>query len=175
VTGDQDSRPAHASRSLISAVAITLLLRGAMKSVTDIGMCVLLILSTACRHTDSPTSPTSTTTTPAAASPTYSEEFGDTLPVSGAAFYSFTVTQYGTVNVSLTSVSGTYVPSTVTLGLGLGKPDGETCATSSSISTQSGAGPQLTGTYDPGVYCVKVSDVGNLFSAARFVVTIAYP
>ena len=67
------------------------------------------------------------------------------------------------------------MPSTVTLGLSIGTPDAETCATTTSISTQSGTGPQLTGAYNPGVYCVKVSDVGNLFSAARFSVTIAYP
>jgi hypothetical protein len=59
--------------------------------------------------------------------------------------------------------------------LGLGTPEAEGCATTINISTQSGAGPQLTGAYSPGVYCVKVSDVGNLFSAARFLVTIAYP
>lgn len=146
-----------------------------MKPIACFCSLVLTVLVLAgCSDATTPTSPTDTTT-PTAASPIYSEEFNDTLPVGGAAFYSFTVTQYGTVNVSLTSVSGQYVPSTVTVGLGLGKPDAETCTTSSSISTQSGAGPQLTGTYDPGVYCVKVSDVGNLFSDATFAITIAYP
>lgn len=140
---------------------------------------VLTLLTTSGCSDDTPTSPTSTTstttTTATAAAPAFTEEFNDTVAVSGSIFYSFTVTQYGTVNVSLTSVSGQYVPSTVTLGLGMGKPDAETCVTSSQISTQSGAGPQLTGTYEPGVYCVKVSDVGNLFSAAKFAVTIAFP
>jgi len=64
-----------------------------------------------------------------------------------------TVTQHETVNVSLTSVSGQFVPSTVTLGLALGKPDAESCTPSNRLSTQSGTGPKLTGTYDPGVYC----------------------
>lgn len=149
-----------------------------MKSVACFCSLLLTLLTTnGCSH-DSPTSPTTTTTattTVTAASPIYSEDFINTVPVGGSAFYSFSVTQYGTVNVSLTSVSGQFVPSTVTLGLGLGKPDAETCATTSSISTPSGTGPQITGAFDPGVYCVKVSDVGNLFSAARFSVTIAYP
>lgn len=139
---------------------------------------LVLTLLTVIGCSDTPTAPTSTntsTTTPTVASPVYSEEFIDTVPVSGSAFYSFTVTQYGTVNVSLTSVSGPYVPSTVTLGLGLGKPEAETCATTYNITTPSGAGPQLTTTSEPGVYCVKVSDVGNLYSAARFAVTIGYP
>jgi hypothetical protein len=123
----------------------------------------------------SPTSTTTTTTTATVAAPAYSEDWTDVVPVNGAKFYSFTVTQYGTVNVSLTSVSGQYVPSTVTLGIGLGTPDAENCPTTTNINTQSGAGPQLTGTYEPGVYCVKVSDVGNLFGAAQFSLTVAYP
>jgi hypothetical protein len=136
----------------------------------------LTLLTTSGCSGDTPTSPTTTdTTTTTAASPIYSEEFIDTVGLTGSAFYSFTVTQYGTVNVSLTSVSGQFVPSTVTMGLGLGAPSAESCATTTSISTQPGAGPQITGAYNPGVYCVKVSDVGNLFSPARFAVTIAYP
>lgn len=138
---------------------------------------VLTLLTAIGCSGDTPTSPTTTTTTTTAtaAAPAFTEDFNDTVTVNGSTFYSFTVTQYGTVNISLTSVSGQYVPSTVTMGLGFGKPDAETCAATTTISTQAGAGPQLTGTYDPGVYCVKVSDVGNLYSAANFAVTIAYP
>ena len=140
---------------------------------------VLTLLTTWGCSGDTPTSPTTTSTTTTTAttvaSPAFTEEFDDSVAVSGATFYSFTVTQYGTVNVSLTSITGQYVPSTVTIGLGLGKPDAETCSTTTALQVQAGAGPQLTGTYDPGVYCVKVYDVGNLFSAAKFAVTIAYP
>jgi len=139
---------------------------------------VLTLLTTSGCSGDTPTSPTSTTTTTTTstlASPVYSEDFNDVVSVNGSTFYSFTVTQYGTVNISPTSVSGQFVPSTVTLGLGLGTPEAEGCSITTNISTASGAGPQLTGAYNPGVYCVKVSDVGNLFSAARFAVTIAYP
>ena len=155
---------------------MALLLSAAMKAAAFFCSLVLTLLTTS-GCSDTPTSPSSTTTTPTvtAASPIYSEEFVAVVPVSGSVFYSFSVTQYGTVNVSLTNVSGQYVPSTVTVGLALGKPDAETCVPTSSISTQSGAGPQLTGTYEAGVYCVKVSDVGNLYSSASFAVTIAYP
>ncbi|MFA5911436.1 MAG: hypothetical protein WC815_21880 [Vicinamibacterales bacterium] len=130
-----------------------------------------------CDNTNSPTSATTTdtTTTTTIASPTFTEEFIGTVPVSGSAFYSFSVTTYGTVTATLTSVSGTYVPSSVTLGLGLGVPSGETCAVTSSINTTKGSSAQLSATYQPGVYCVMVSDVGNLFSAATVAVTIAYP
>jgi hypothetical protein len=147
-----------------------------MKLTASICTLVLTLLSSVGCGDDSPTSPTTTdTTTTAAAAPTFTEEFSAVVPVTGSVFYSFTVTTYGTVNVSLTSVSGQYVPSTVTIGLGLGKPEAETCNTTTSVSTPAGAGPQLSAVYDPGTYCVKVSDVGNLFSAANFAVTIAYP
>lgn len=153
-----------------------MLLSPGMKSVACICSLVLTLLTTSGCSGDTPTSPTTTTTTAAtAAAPIYSEEFIDSVGVSGTAFYSFTVTQYGTVNISLTSVSGAFVPSTVTLGLGLGMPEAEGCSATSSVSTQAGAGPQITGAYNPGVYCVKVSDVGNLYAAAKFAVTIAYP
>ncbi len=156
---------------------MALLLSGAMKCAACFCSIVLTLLTTSGCSGDTPTSPSSTDTTPGvtAASPTYSEEFVDTIPVSGSVFYSFTVTQYGTVNVSLTSISGQYVPSTVTVGLAMGKPEAETCVPVSSISTQAGTGPQLTGTVEAGVNCVKVSDVGNLYSPAAFAVTIAYP
>lgn len=138
---------------------------------------VLTLLTAIGCSKNTPTSPTTTTTasTATAAAPTFSEDWTDIVQVGGTKFYSFTVTQYGTVNVSLTGVSGQYVPSTVTLSLGLGTPDAETCTTTTTVNTQSGAGPQLTGVYNPGVYCVTVGDVGNLFSAAQFSVTVAYP
>jgi hypothetical protein len=125
-----------------------------------------------------PTSATTTATTTTAATPAdpaFNEQFTGTLPVDGASFYSFTVTQYGTVNITLASIGGTYVPSTVTMALGLGQPSGEDCAVSTSLSTRSGPTPQITGAYSPGVYCARISDVGNLYAPARFSIDIAYP
>jgi hypothetical protein len=132
---------------------------------------------TACSGDETPTSPSSTsiTTTATAASPTFAEEFIGTVDRDGSIFYSFSVTQYGTVNVTLTSVGGTYVPPSLQLGLGLGTPSGTDCSTTTTITTRSGSTAQLTGTYQPGVYCVRVFDVGNLFGTASFAVTIAYP
>jgi len=140
---------------------------------------LLFVLVTGVGCGETPTSPTTTATTTTTettvAAPAFTEEWVDTLTVGGERFYSFTVTKYGTVNASLTSVTGQYVPGTVTVALGLGTPSAETCFTTSSISTQAGTGPHLTGTYNPGVYCVIIRDVGNLFAAARFSVTVAYP
>jgi hypothetical protein len=126
---------------------------------------------------DSPTSPSTTTatSTQTAASPTTTEEFDSTVAVGGSKFYSFTTTTYGTIQITLTGVSGQFVPSTVMLGVGLGQPSGTDCVTTTSVNAAAGTTPQVTGTYDAGVYCAKVSDVGNLFAPASFSATIAYP
>lgn len=79
------------------------------------------------------------------------------------------------INITLTGVGGAFVPATVMLGLGLGQPSGTDCVTSTSVNTAAGGTAQVTGTFDPAVYCAKVSDIGNLFAPASFSVSIAYP
>jgi len=117
----------------------------------------------------------SSPTAPTVASPTTTETFSGTLLVGGYRFYSFVVSQNGTVNVTLGSVSGTDVPSTVTLGVAIGTPSGTGCTGGTVTTTAAGTDPQVTGTYSPGRYCVNVSDVGTLAAPANFVVTIAHP
>lgn len=126
---------------------------------------------------DTATSPTdtSTTTTTTVASPTTTELFAGRVPVGGATFYSFSVIENGTVNVTLADVGGFNVPSTVWLGLGIGTPAGEDCTAATTINTAAGSAVHLTGTYAPGVYCVRVWDIGNLVAVAAFNVTIAHP
>lgn len=132
-----------------------------------------VLLGTACNG-DSPTSPTTATTT-TTIPPTTTETFEGTVTAGGSTFYSFSIEQSGTVNITLLSVSGTYVPSTVWLGLGIGQPDGTDCITTSTVNTAAGASAQLTGTYGPGVFCAKVSDIGNLFGTAAFSASIEHP
>ena len=149
-------------------------------SITDAGVraafiTALLASITACgSDAETPTSPSSTATT-TIASPTVSEDFDGTVSVGGSAFYSFSVEQNGTVNVTLTAVSGSGVPGTAWLGLGIGIPSGEDCPATSTVNTPPGTTAQLTGTYAPGIYCARVTDIGNLFAPARFAVTIAHP
>ena len=144
--------------------------------VTALLVAVALALS-ACDDKGTATSPTSTTTTTTTtvASPTATELFAGRVNIGGSTFYSFTVAENGTVNVNLADVGGANVPSTVWLGLGLGTPTGEDCSASTTVNTAAGASVQLTGTYAPGVYCVRVWDIGNLAAVAAFNVTIAHP
>jgi ABC-type glycerol-3-phosphate transport system substrate-binding protein len=136
----------------------------------------LALIAAACSNdttTPSSTSSTTTTTTPVT-TPTASETFASTLAIGGAAFYSFNIAENGTVNVTLNSVGGTGVPATVQLGLGIGTPAGVDCSTTSTVTAGAGTAPQLTGTFGPGLFCVRVYDVGNLAAPATFRVTIAH-
>src|SRR5213079_171300 len=93
------------------------------------GMLSVLSLCAACSH-NSTTEPSldSTTSTPATvAAPTVTESFTGTLPVGGFKFYTFNIAANGTVNVTLNSVTGTGVPATVQVGLGIGQPSGIDC------------------------------------------------
>jgi hypothetical protein len=144
--------------------------------VTGVLIVAALAVS-ACNDKSTATSPTDTTTTPAAtvAEPASTELFSGRVGVGGSTFYSYNDTTNGTVNVTLAAVGGANVPATVWLGLGIGTPSGEDCTTSSTINTAATGAVQLTGTYAPGVYCVRVWDIGNLAAVAAFNVTIAHP
>jgi len=112
-----------------------------------IALIAALALSVSCSD-ETPTSPTDTSTsssTTTAAAPTVSEEFSSVVPVGGSKFYSFTTSTYGTINLTLGSVGGSFVPSTVMLGLGLGQPSGTECVTTSTVNTAAGSAVQLTG------------------------------
>ena len=138
----------------------------------------ILVFSAACSHNSatepSLTSTSTSTTTPA--TPTITEQFTGTLPVAGFRFYSFNIAVNGTVNVTLKSVTGTNVPSTIQLGLGIGQPSGQDCAATVNATAGSAfTAPQATGVFGPGLFCVRVFDVGNLAAPATFAITIAHP
>ena len=138
----------------------------------------LILFGSACSHSSTSTSPSTTgsTTSTTAAAPTVSESFTGTLPVGGFRFFSFNIAANGTVNVTLNSVSGTGVPATVQLGLGIGSPSGIDCSATTNVTAGvTTAAPQATGTFGPGTFCVRVYDVGNLFGPANFNITIAHP
>jgi hypothetical protein len=141
------------------------------------GLCLGLLTVGGCSDSDSPTSPTTTTTTTTTvAEATVSEPFTGVLGVRGSAFYSFEVTAYGTVNVTLQNVGGvTGVPESIWVGLGLGVPDGTDCVATTSANAQAGLGPHLTSTLSAGTYCARIYDIGNLATSAPFTALIAHP
>lgn len=138
----------------------------------------VLIFCGACSHNSvtEPSNTSTTTTTTTAAAPTVTETFTGTVTVAGSKFYTFNIAVNGTVNVTLRSITGTGVPSTVQVGLGIGQPSGTDCATTISATAGSAfAAPQATGVFGPGLFCVRIYDVGNLFAPAAFNIAIAHP
>jgi hypothetical protein len=136
------------------------------------------------QSTTAPTTTTSTTSTTAATTATTtttttassgSTEFfvGDLAP-KGAGFYSFTVTNAGTVAITLVSVNRGGLPAQAALGLGFGVPSGAGCATTISLSTGAALAAQIATSAGAGIYCVELHDQGTLTSSVSFVVRIVH-
>ena len=137
---------------------------------------VLPLLVGACGKgsTTTPSSTTTTTTTTTATPAMTTETFSGTLGVGATIFYPFTVSQAGTVTATLASIGGSGVPSTVQIRLGIGTVVDELC-TATVSSVVNAATPAVTASEQPGAYCANVTDVGNLFAAATFTVTLTHP
>lgn len=134
--------------------------------------CAVALATAACsKDSSTTTSPTTTTVS------TSTELFSGTLSPKGSTFYSFSVTNAGTVSITLASLAssriGAALPSRLTVGLGV--PSGFGCVVSSSVDTAPGLTAQLTasGAKD-NIYCVNLSDSGALSGDALFVIRIVH-
>ncbi len=126
-----------------------------------------LALTTACSNSDSSTTPTPITRT--------TETFNGTVPVRGSFSNTFTVSQSGETDVTLTAATP---PSDIAMGLAVGVPDASSnCVpiTGPMTVTPAGATPQLTVVTSPGKLCVLVRDVGNATAAVTYTVTVLHP
>ena len=113
------------------------------------------------------TAPTGTVTT---------ETFNGTVQPGGSDSHNFTVAVAGSVSITLVS---TAPQTTLTMGLGVGTPSATgTCSFLSGGTTLTPAGStaQLTGTLNPGTYCVAVVDQGNIAPGVTltYTVTVAH-
>jgi len=118
---------------------------------------------------DTPTSPSSTGTTTI-------KLFTGVIPVKGTKFYSYTVSNAGTVTAmlaSLTTGTGTVVGRTLELGIGI--PAGTGCAVSEPINTTPALVPQLAQEATAGTYCVRIADLEGLPASMNFAIRIVHP
>jgi len=115
---------------------------------------------------------TATTTSPTVTRTT--DTFTGTTPIEGSAFHTFTVTQAGEVDATLTAAAP---PSTIVMGFGLGEPADSKCVpfAGAEASTPAGASPQLSGTVSPATLCVEVHDIGNQTAPVTYTVTVTHP
>ena len=132
----------------------------------------LLVFSTtgpACgSNTESPTTPSTPSLT--------RDVFEGTLSAAGSSFYSFTVVEAGAVHVTLVSLAIDAPRSTVSvsMGLGVGIPNGAGCDLTQSVTAAPALVSQLTVAMAAGTYCAKLFDVGNLPAPVRFAVRIVH-
>ncbi len=117
-------------------------------------------------------SSTGTTTTPSVTVKT--DTFDGTVAIHGSDSHTFSVTQTGEVDVTLTAAGP---PSTIVMGLGVGTSSDSTCTLlpGASTNTQAGSTAQLMGKVSAGTLCVQVYDVGNQTATVNYTVTVAHP
>jgi hypothetical protein len=122
----------------------------------------------------SSSAPAAPSTTSTATAPPF---FTGTLAPKSSSFYSFTLTQAGTVSLTLASLSfGPQNPAPATIvGLGFGTPVGTDCSLTTSLQTGAGLVAQINTGASTGTFCVDIFDVGNLSSAVDFVIRIVEP
>ena len=132
---------------------------------------VALVSARCGRSLDTPTTPTTTAATSRTA------HFGGSLTVGETRFYSFTITQAGTITAMLASITSprTGAALDTELGLGIGRPAGTGCALSASVNTTAALKAHLQESAAAGIYCINVSDVGRLTGDVDFVVRFTYP
>jgi hypothetical protein len=135
---------------------------------------VLAVSVSACGGSSNGSTTTPTPTVIATPQPTL---FEGTLDVGGSAFYSFTVTSTGDVDVMLASVTRTTSPgseSDIVLGIGVGQPAATDCTVTTSLLARPALQSPLVSNVTPGIYCVRVYDVGNLRSTVNFAIRIVH-
>jgi len=137
-------------------------------SLAAIGLLCIVVLESGCGFfSDDATSPTAVATV--------TETFSGTLAAQVSSVFVFSVTQSGTIAVTLTSLSPTTtVP--VALGIGTSTVGATTCTTTSSTPTATaGSSPQITIDGQPGAYCIVIHNVGSVTTASTFTITVVHP
>ncbi|HEV3139645.1 MAG TPA: hypothetical protein VGY57_03970 [Vicinamibacterales bacterium] len=108
--------------------------------------------------------------------PSKTETFSGIVPVNGSSSSPFTISQAGTLAITLTAAGP---PSTIFMGLGVGAPDANgVCQLfpTGVVSAQGSTTPQLSGTVSQtGAYCVSVFDIGNQSDTVTYSVTVTHP
>jgi len=106
----------------------------------------------------------------------FTETFSGSLAVSGTGYYAITILQAGPLELTLAAVQTPGGAALATpVGIGVGIPSGTACPATTSQVTSPALSAQLKVTLNPGVYCVKVFDAGNLTSTVNFAVRIRHP
>jgi hypothetical protein len=128
-------------------------------SVRALGLAAAALLVTGCNNTNNNGAGTSTT-----------ENFAGNLAAGGIASYPFTVTVTGAYGLTLVSLSP---QTTITMGLGVGQPTATGCGLVTYTNVAK-IGTALSGSLDPGSYCVSIYDLGNVTGTVDYSLSISH-
>ena len=133
-----------------------------MRSAFLIVFALALAAGAACNKND--------TTAPSVVTDTFS----GTVALKSSDNHTFSVSQTGEVDVTLTSAGP---PSTVVMGVGIGTPEGSGCSllAGATAAVVAGTGVAVAGEVTAGTLCVSVYDVGNETAPISYTVTVAHP
>lgn len=142
-----------------------------MKTLPTLVALVVLLTGAACGGD------TAAPTTPSAALATTTEVYTGTMSPGGSGFYTFRVTSPGSVSITLASLIAAATGTTLssTLHIGIGVPAGESCELAAAVTSAPSLTAQLTRAVSADLYCVRLSDLGNLTVPASFGVRIVHP
>jgi hypothetical protein len=101
------------------------------------------------------------------------ETWTSTLTPMGTATRTIVATSPGVLSVQLDSLGGASGP--VDFAFGIPGTDGRGCYLTRSVRTSPGSSSALSLQADPGLYCVRLADTGQLTSNATFSVSITHP
>jgi hypothetical protein len=153
-------------------VLVILVKRGGLCPGAVVAAVALALLNAACG------SSTASPAAPAPTSPT-TETLASTLGAQQSAFRTFTVSQAGTVSVTLVSDGPPTIPFGLGLGIesGAGSPSTAGCNLLTAVNTVPGDAAQITAPVDAGSYCAGIYDIGNIGSGGivSFSVRIVHP
>jgi hypothetical protein len=111
-----------------------------------------------------------TPTSPSSSPATFT--FSTTVGSKGWAARSFTTGEAGEIAVTLESVTP---PIRVGFGVGIPRADGGGCNLTTSMESTGEDAAQLAVGAEPGTYCVKVFDIGDVPEHVRFSATVTHP
>jgi len=99
------------------------------------------------------------------------ETFTGTLQPLGTDVHDFTQGISGEVTITLTSAGP---QAGISLGMGFGLPNGAACTLQVAQIVSPANIAQITGSTDPGAYCVSVYDTGTLTAPASYTVVVSH-
>ena len=116
------------------------------------------------RINTSSTAPTSIST------PASVDIFSSTVGPQGSATHQLAVFYNGATTLTLVSAGAA-----VTVGVSYGAWDGQTCRFFATLTAAASANPLLSAVVDPGSYCIRVFDVGQLSAPILFTLDTLHP